>query len=156
MSAYSFQYRVPGLQKVSAQIAGEECMKLESSEAGLSPATLVEASRPLDAPLHDEFEWDDTVAAEKYRQKQAQGIIRNIKVIVEESTEPARAFINIRGDSEPGNYKAIQRVLNDDEWREQMMRAARFEMTSFICKYRQLKELTDVIGEMEKALSKSA
>lgn len=147
MAIYSF--KIPGLHKVSAQTAGEVCTALERSEAGLSPATLVEASRPIDAPLHGEFEWDDAVAAEQYRQSQAKGIIRNITVTVKDSTgDKPRAFVNIKGSGANGNYFSFNRVLENAEWKKQMLEAAKLDMRSFIAKYQSLQELSGVIQAM--------
>ena len=43
--------------KVDAEVAGRVCEELERN-GGLTAERLVEASRPEDAPLHKEFEWD--------------------------------------------------------------------------------------------------
>ena len=59
-----YSYRVPGLQKAPAEVTGRVFEELANSEGGLSPRTLVDASRDENAPLHNEFEWRDDVAAE--------------------------------------------------------------------------------------------
>ena len=59
-----YSYRVPGLQKAPAEVTGRVFEALANSESGLSPRTLVDASRDVNAPLHNEFEWRDDVAAE--------------------------------------------------------------------------------------------
>ena len=48
----------------------KDVMDQLSAEGRLSPLDLVEASRPEDAPLHNEFEWNDTIAAQKWRKGQ--------------------------------------------------------------------------------------
>lgn len=148
MAVYSF--KVEGLYKVPAQTAGEVCAALECSEAGLSPASLVNASRPEGAPLHGEFEWNDAVAAEQYRQTQAAGIIRNLTVVVTSSEEQPRAFVNIKQNEASGSYISIARALDNDEWKKQMLTAAKRDMNLFIAKYRGLSELAGVIEEMRK------
>jgi hypothetical protein len=52
--------------KTDAQTAGEICEKLEKN-GGLTAKRLADESRPEDAPLHKEFEWNDATAAEAYR-----------------------------------------------------------------------------------------
>ena len=47
---------------IAAQVVGEELARIEAS-GELTPATVVEASRPETAPLHPAFEWDDPTAA---------------------------------------------------------------------------------------------
>jgi hypothetical protein len=46
----------------------------------ITPDIVVAAARHPDSPLHSEFEWDDTAAAEKYRLDQARALIRSVKV----------------------------------------------------------------------------
>lgn len=64
----------------------------------VEPEAVVEASRPVSAPLHPYFEWDDAKAAEKYRKDQAGHLIRCIAVEVSRGAgqEPtqARAFVS--------------------------------------------------------------
>lgn len=150
MAIYSF--KIPGIVKVNAQIAGEVCASLENSEAGLSPASLVEASRPEDAPLHNEFEWDDAKAAEQFREHQASKIIRNLTVTVEESESQPRAFVNLKSNEVTGNYVSFTRVLNNDDWKEKLLASARMDMQAFIAKYKVLKELAGVVEEMQKII----
>lgn len=42
----------------------------------ITPAAVVKASRPVDAPLHSRFEWDDEIAGDRYREVQAAQLIR--------------------------------------------------------------------------------
>ena len=133
---------------VSAQVAGEECAKLEA-QGRLTPRNLVEESRPDDAPLHDCFEWDDETAAEKYREAQAGYIIRSIEVVTEEIKEPTRAFVSIVKGNKPKPYKSIEVVLRNRDSREAMLDQALRELESFRHKYEQLSELAEVFSAIE-------
>jgi hypothetical protein len=61
---------------------------------------VLDAARHPDSDLHQYFEWDDTVAAEKYRRRQAVDLIGAVTIDVvdrsngNEST-PMRAFLNV-------------------------------------------------------------
>lgn len=48
----------------------------------LTPRAVVDAARDPKSALHDQFEWDDTVAAEKWRLDQARDIITSVKITV--------------------------------------------------------------------------
>lgn len=150
MAIYS--YKVPGLQRVPAQVAGEVCAALERSEAGLTPASLVEVSRPASAPLHNEFEWDDLAAAEKYRQTQAAALIRNITVTVSDCEDSPRAFVHIRASGEASNFISLSRVLDSEAWKAHMLQTAQLEMQAFIAKYQTLEQLSGVIREMKRVV----
>ena len=150
MAAYMYEYRVKGLQKVPAQVAGEIMEQLEQSEAGLSPASLLEASRDENAPMHNEFEWRDDVAAEQYRLNQAGCIIRNVYRISVETQEQAqvRAFVST-GERQQA-YVSIATALTNEQWRKNLLESAKRDMQAFSAKYRNLDELSEVLNAMQK------
>lgn len=152
MAAFVYEYRVRGLQKAPAQVAGEIMEQLEQSEAGLSPASLLDASRDENAPLHGEFEWRDDVAAEQYRLNQAGGIIRNVYRITVETQEkaPVRAFVSTSERKQA--YVSIASALTNEKWRENLLESAKRDMQSFTAKYRNLDELSEVLTAMQKAV----
>ena len=135
---------------ISAQVAGDEIERLES-EGRLTPRDLVEDSRPEDAPLHRCFEWDDTVAAERYREAQAHYIIRSIEVTVERTEQPTRAFVYTVSDNS-GEYKSIGVVLRDSNSREALLDSARRELLAFRRKYQTLYELSEVFAAIDGAI----
>lgn len=147
-----YEYKIAGLYKAPAQVAGEVCAELERSDGGLCAKTLVDASRAENAPLHGEFEWDDAVAGELYREKQAQTLIRNIVVVsqTQKTVEPVRAFVRVSTARSRSEYLSVDVVVNDDALRQQLLLAARRDMEAFCRKYKTLNELAAVIREMEK------
>jgi hypothetical protein len=46
----------------------------------LTPALVVDVARDNRHPLHTRFEWNNTIAAEKYRRVQAHDLIRSVRV----------------------------------------------------------------------------
>ncbi len=149
---------------VSAQVAGETCAQLES-EGRLTPHDLVEASRPEDAPMHKAFEWNDAVAAERYRETQASYIIRSIVVKPEVTNEPVRKFVSISNpisedmdedmdEDEPRQtYRAIETVVSDESLRKQMLANAFSELAAFRRKYVSLSELADVFAAIDRLVA---
>ena len=133
---------------VSAQTAGEECARLES-EGRLTPHNLVEDNRPDDAPLHSCFEWDDSIAAEKWRDTQAAYIIRSVEVTVEKSNKPTRAFVYTVTDNHKREYQSIGYVLQNTGSREYMLNQAKRELLAFKRKYQTLSELAYVFAAIE-------
>lgn len=59
-----YEWKEAAQIKADAQKAGEMLENLEKT-VGITPKNLVEANRDESAPLHNEFEWNDTKAAEK-------------------------------------------------------------------------------------------
>lgn len=164
---YECKWKPGSHHKVDAQTAYEECQRVES-ERGLTPANLVDESRAEDAPLHEEFEWDDSTAAERYREVQAAEVIRHIitirvddKPVVEHRTfSPVPAsMVNKNIDDEPeddverkteknvyvNTYVAIQRPETHDV----ILSRAMSELRAFKRKYNSLEELKNVIYEID-------
>ena len=145
--AFTYRYRVSGLNKVSAEVAGKICQELTESEGGLTPQRLVDVSRDTNHPLHCEFEWNDSIAAESYRIIQAQKLIRNITIVRDEDEKKSdRGFVITPGRD--STYVPLNDALNNDVWRENLLSAAKRDMIAFIAKYRRLQELTAVIEPM--------
>ena len=150
----AFKWKTPGLYKTSAQDAGEELNRISKSQS-LTPESVLNESRPEDAVLHNEFEWDDFVAGELYRKKQAGDLIRNIVVVSvtkkEKSEAPVqvRAFIHTKDD-----YQPIQVVVNSPDYREEMLRTALNELKSFQNKYSALTELSELFDNMNLVINK--
>ena len=161
MPAFTYKYRINGLVKAPPEVTGAVCKKLIDEEGAVTPERLVEVSKPKNAPLHNEFEWNNDKAAKKYREEQARQIIKNIVIIkVEETvTEPKkikcwvnsdRAFVPT--DEKLHRYVTLETALNDISWRDNLLEAARRDMNSFITKYRRLTELGKIIDEMNSFL----
>ena len=58
----------------------------------VKPQELVDTARPTSSPIHDAFEWDDSIAGEKYRLIQADTWIRNVTIIIEDKED---VFIDV-------------------------------------------------------------
>lgn len=138
-----YQWKPMSFVKADPQAAGTQMEYLEQN-GGLTAARLLDANREVGTPLHDEFEWDDSVAAEKFRENQASYLIRHITVTeTTHSTEPVavRAFVKVVENDAPV-YANFARVLSDAELRSQMLNRAKSELAAFATKYETLEELS--------------
>ena len=77
--------RIP--KGLTADQAAHELERIRK-KFGLTPRNVVEQSRPDDSPLHGCFEWDDSAAAERYREGQARTIIRAVIQVEGENAAP--------------------------------------------------------------------
>ena len=155
MAAFSYAYHIPGLQKNPIEVVSKVLVELAESDEGLTPKTLLEASRDVNAPLHNEFEWNDGIAAEKYREYQAQKIIQNVYIKYstdqQEREQQERAFVPT--PDRQSRYVALTSALTNDVWKAHLMEEAQRDMRAFIAKYRRLTELQDLVHEMEELLT---
>ena len=146
--AFSYQFKLPGVHKVSAEDAGRICKELSESDGGLTPQRLVDVSRDENAPLHKEFEWNDGIAAELYRRSQASKLIRDIVIVREDdAVHKDRQFV-ITNQRE-SVYVQMETALNNEDWKNNLLKQAKNDMIAFVAKYRRLQELTQVIEPMK-------
>ena len=136
--------------KTSATTAGAVFEELENT-IGLTAQNLVEASREEDAPLHNEFEWNDSIAAEKYREDQARYLIRSITICQEtndEKTTPiiVRAFFQTTSEE----YENIAVIFSDEEKKSALLERALMELEWFKTKYASLKDLDLIFNAIDK------
>ena len=67
-----YKYKNKAFTAVKAQIVGDTLEELfEINDGVVIPSTVVKAARPKRSPIHNCFEWDNNVAARKYRESQA-------------------------------------------------------------------------------------
>lgn len=144
-----YEWKPGSRYKVDANTAGAVCEQLEAA-GNLSAKSLLDVSRPIDAPLHSEFEWDDSVAAEKYREDQARCIIRHLVVRMDESTdEPVRSFFKIE-QTERESYTSVETIMTRKDLRTELLKQAVNELEAFQRKYNTLSELFGIFKETAK------
>lgn len=142
-----FQYKFPGLYPVDAQTAGEELERIFKTPGKLDPANIVNESRDESAPLHPIFEWDDTKAAEKYRETQAETLMRSVVTIVDTPHGPqeVRAVVNVQQ-----TYTPIHVVLESREQTDILLETALKELKAFQKKYATLSALQGVFAAIDQ------
>lgn len=136
--------------KVSWKIGGlykAEAEKVYSELSGIkcTPVSIVDYAKSENTELHKCFEWNDSIAGHKYRCIQAQGVVRNLVVVKEESEEktPLRLFYNT-GDR-TGEYKPVKMIMKNEDEYESLLKKAQDELRAFKKKYSFLTELEEIL-----------
>jgi len=147
-----YKYAVDRLYKVPAEAAGKELERIRIKYGTLKPKNVVEESKDESSVLHSIFQWDNEKAADAWRIRQAQDLIRNVIVTVnkQEVKCNVRAYVNV-ADS-PFNlasYVPIDEALRNEYTRKQLLDDAKHDMESFVAKYRTLDELGGIVSQME-------
>lgn len=127
-------------------------------EKGLTPETLLEEAKKRENPLHDLFEWNNDKAAEQWRLQQARVLINEIKIKVGNSIMYAYENVNVKinGTSEK-QYKLITEIMDDKQYREQVIKDALQHLSYWRSKYEKFKEfsiITKAIAKVEQKLNK--
>lgn len=121
-----------------------------------TPEEIVEKANNPDSELHKCFEWDDTVAAHKYRLTQAQLIVRSL-VVTEERTDEkknppiiSRAIVSTNENN--NRYEKVTVAVRNEENYERLCNAALRELEVFKRKYSAIIGLRDMIEEIEELI----
>lgn len=143
------QYSVP------ADIVGQSLEAIEARDGNVTKEAFLEESRPEDAPTHSLFEWNDSVAAEKYRLEQSRKVINNLVVTVhtEKQEEPitAKALVNVEPEAHKhASFISITTAMSSTDTAEIVLRHALEELETFESKYRSLKELAHVFAAIDE------
>lgn len=118
---------------------------LASSAGVLTVASVLRDAEREDSPLHKFFEWDDTEAAQRYRELQARQVIARVRVqlITPDDTDPVRVRawisrrdIGVAGESlGPGAYVAIEDVAGETDREASVLRSIRRDIARMRRKY---------------------
>lgn len=113
----------------------------------LKPSDVVKAAKKKASALHQFFEWDDTAAAQKWRIRQAQELIRVTVVVNEATSEKVRAFVSLVQDRQRGlGYRATVDVMDSEELFAVLLEDAKNELITFTRRYERLRELAELSG----------
>lgn len=141
------EWKIKGLYKANAETIYNEIMSIGET---VKPSDVVELARDESTALHNLFTWDDSIAAERYREIEARRIIRNIVVIENDSSEDkkdnvivVRAIMSTNERTQ--EYTTVQRVVANKDSYARLLAAALAELTAFKKKYETLSGDLEVI-----------
>lgn len=147
--SYSWNENFGGF-KVDANVVGGICEQIAEKEGAVTKENFLEASRSEESPTHCLFEWNDEVAAEKYRLTQSKQIIGCLRVTYinpEKEEIPVRAFINTSDYSETPRYESVDVALRNEDKREVYLKRIRNELDAFVKRNANIDELADILIE---------
>lgn len=113
---------------------------------------IVEKARDEQSSMHCLFEWNNDVAAEKYREVQAGHIMRHLKITYvgindgdapqEVVMQPTRLFYG--NPTQQSGYVSLPKIMGDADVYQALLERAKNELASFRQKYKILKELQPI------------
>lgn len=100
-------------------------LKCKNENGQVDPEILVEQARDPKHPFHDQFEWDDAIAAHEHRKEKARQLIKSLKSIVvyEEKVIAVPYYVSDPREKRTGytptmtikkNRETSMAVLNDE------------------------------------------
>lgn len=153
----SYAFKHASQLALDAQECGERIELIQNKHGKITPQLVLDDARKKASPLHDGFEWDDTVAAEQHRLNQARFILRQIVIVSEpedEEAEPTsiRAFVSVSTEDEGKVYMPLTDAMENPESRQQIVSKAYNELQAWSDRYKALSEF----GVVRKAIAKVA
>lgn len=158
----------PGRSFSASPVVAHNAIELIRKATGaVTPAALVDASRAEDSPLHGEFTWDDTEAAEAFRRTEARQIMNHLVVVyrqpdTQRETRPTRAYIAMRtvasdaeqGDDadEPKGYTDVQTIMQDPQLRRRYIVSALREIAGWRRRHADIVELSNLFAAIDPVL----
>lgn len=152
-----YKWETP-IYTVDANIVGREVQKLEKEKGSFTRQDMVDRARKKSNPMHDLFEWDDTVAAEKYRCTQAGIILSNLKVVVEgDGQQVSRAWVNVQkvAPNCTARYVNVEVAMKNEETKTTVFENALKELENFKRKYESLHEFEALFEEIDKLIEQN-
>lgn len=129
----------------------------EDKDGFLTTKDIVNDARTINSPLHPNFEWDDLVAAEKYRDVTARNLIGSLVAVQvkheEDGKEPTeirvRAFVNVQVDGE-SRYSPISVIVRRTDLYDQYMTQLWQEMVNWKKKAEKFQEFALVVNAIDQ------
>lgn len=146
------EWKIKGIYKADANAVYNE---ITSIGENVKPSEIVEYARDENTELHKLFTWDDTVAAERWRENEARCIIRNIVIVKnkndeDEDKKPIVVRAIVSTSERMQEYTTIQRVVKNPDAYERLLASAVAELKAFKRKYETLSgDLSEVFEAID-------
>lgn len=137
-------------QKITPELI-EEIIHIDTTE-GLTPENVVKRAHDKNNPLHNIFDWNNKTASHSWRLQQARVLINEIKIVID--TKEIYAYENVKinvnnetdtTETHKREYKGYTEIINNNEYREQIVERAYNALLYWREKYQYYNEFTDII-----------
>lgn len=138
------KWRIEGIFKANAA----KCLDEIGRDAKITPEQVLEKARDEQSELHKCFEWNDSIAAEKYRLQQARQLIQLFVVVPKQDSKPPIRRFQIT--SQRNVYMPTTHFATQPDEYQKLLQRAYAELRSFQNRYKSLSELENVFEEIDK------
>ena len=113
---------------------------------------MLENSRQKTALLHKCFEWNDSLAAEKYRKAKRERLSEILLwlTLVNQKIKLPLERLSTLQKNEQKCFVSVKTALQDLEMRDEVLRNAISELSAFKQKYQNLKQLSKVLSAIDE------
>lgn len=134
---------------VPAEKVVEELNKISTET--ITPEQIIDVAKDKNNLLHQFFEWNDTVAADKYRKIQAQQMLCKITYVTDdEDNNPKRYYYNVSYST--GEYHTAKFVFEHEDTYLVLKERAIEYLRGAEKRFRNISELQEVWDAIDKVL----
>lgn len=120
----------------------------EIGDKNTSAEEIVEKAKDPNTELHKCFEWDDSIAAHKYRLQQARSIMCNLVFVSDDKDyEPVRVF---HITTEKTVYKPTKLIIQKPDEYQALLARAKAELQEFRKRYKIIQELETLFALIDE------
>lgn len=148
------KYRSTGnspLTDKKAQLLGSFIEK-NFPDQKVSPHELVEKAKPKNSPIHNLFEWDNTVAGEKWRAHQARMYLACVVVVT--TAGDSKAYFNVTVTNGERTYVSSEKAMSEADLWQQVIEDALAELVLWRRRYESYKQLKPMHKVIDQTLIK--
>jgi len=143
-------WSIQGLHKGDAQKCYDECQTLKE----ITPEAVLNKAKNKRTELHKCFEWDDSVAGEKYRLIQAREIIRHFVIVTPEETEEEPIKVrSYQVTTQRNVYEPTRVIMQKPDEYLALLKRAKAELEAFKQRYKTLSELETIFDAIDELLT---
>lgn len=151
-----YKWKTGSRIKADPSKSGELFEQLESSDEGLTAQSLLNANIPEEAPLHNDYEWDNEKAAEEWRLHQSRHFINSLIMLsVMPDTEQQAQIRAFHITTEQHRYDSIQTIITSEDKYNTLLRNALSELSAFVHKYNTIQALQPVFVAIQQVTDES-
>jgi hypothetical protein len=141
-----------------SRVISAELKRIQREQSVITPKTVVAIAANKKSPLHKYFEWEDSVAAERYREWQARQLIASIYIVDsgDENAMPIRAFVALRPEEDDADdfmadrgYVNTPSIAGRQSYQLQVLAYARSQLVGWRNRFGAYKEFFGVVKEID-------
>lgn len=120
--------------------------QLADEQGRLTPETVVRAAEAQRHPLHDYFEWDDSIAGHQHRLNQARTLIRSVQVHIKTEKREISVSAFIRDperDQKDAGYRRVEALMKEPQLAHEAVAAEMARAGSYL---RRARDLAEALG----------
>lgn len=138
-------WKIQGFYKADPEKVASE---LEALGAEYTLSDVVEKAKDSQSEMHGCFEWNDTIAGQKYRESQAASMIRQLVIVKDSDGEPKKTNIRffVSTGKRDNTYTPTKRIIRKQDEYEALLERAMAELRAFKQKYSSLSELDEILS----------